>query len=256
MKLSEIRTLIESASDFDSIINILEGVDDPGILKGVFLAGGPGSGKSFTAKDIFGIPTQLENSSFSSFGLKVVNSDRAFETLLNKSGLGTDLAGMSDAEFEKALELRQRAKELTQKMERNFIDGRLGLILDQTSKRGSKVKKQKTELESFGYDTFLVFVNTTLEIALERNRRRSRKLEDELVKNIWGEAQNMRSRLQGMFGANFVEIDNSKEVEPSRAVSAFPDKVNKAVAKFVTSPVKNPVGVQWIKRARKLKKQT
>ena len=34
---------------------ISEGVDDPGILKCVFMAGGPGSGKSFTAMEIFGM---------------------------------------------------------------------------------------------------------------------------------------------------------------------------------------------------------
>ena len=34
---------------------ITEGVDDPGILKCVFMAGGPGSGKSFAAKEIFGV---------------------------------------------------------------------------------------------------------------------------------------------------------------------------------------------------------
>ena len=56
---------------------IIEGVDDPGILKCVFMAGGPGSGKSFTAMEIFGIDKKLK-SSFSSFGLKSVNSDAAF----------------------------------------------------------------------------------------------------------------------------------------------------------------------------------
>ena len=34
-------------------IFLTEGVDDPGILKCVFMAGGPGSGKSYTAKEIF-----------------------------------------------------------------------------------------------------------------------------------------------------------------------------------------------------------
>ena len=46
---------------------ILEGVDDPGILKCVFMAGGPGSGKSFTAMEIFGIDKKLK-SSFSATG--------------------------------------------------------------------------------------------------------------------------------------------------------------------------------------------
>ena len=63
---------------------ISEGVDDPGILKCVFMAGGPGSGKSFTAMEIFGIDKKLK-SSFSATGLKNVNSDSAFETLLKKN---------------------------------------------------------------------------------------------------------------------------------------------------------------------------
>ena len=41
---------------------IIEGVDDPGILKCVFMAGGPGSGKSFTAMEIFGIDKKLKSS--------------------------------------------------------------------------------------------------------------------------------------------------------------------------------------------------
>ena len=33
-----------------------EGARDPGIFKAIFLAGGPGSGKSFVAQKLFGIP--------------------------------------------------------------------------------------------------------------------------------------------------------------------------------------------------------
>ena len=71
---------------------IIEGVDDPGILKCVFMAGGPGSGKSFTAMEIFGIDKKLK-SSFSASGLKNVNSDAAFEAGLKKHGINPkDLA--------------------------------------------------------------------------------------------------------------------------------------------------------------------
>ena len=66
---------------------ITEGVDDPGILKCVFMMGGPGSGKSFTkCMEIFGIDKKLK-SSFSSFGLKSVNSDKTFEVGLKKNGI-------------------------------------------------------------------------------------------------------------------------------------------------------------------------
>ena len=53
-----------------------EGVYDPNIFKAIFLAGGPGSGKSYVAKRTLG-----------GQGLKVVNSDDAFEKLLKKAGI-------------------------------------------------------------------------------------------------------------------------------------------------------------------------
>ena len=62
---------------------IIEGVDDPSILKCV-CAGGPGSGKSFTAMEIFGIDKKLK-SSFSTSKPKNVNSDSAFEAGLEKT---------------------------------------------------------------------------------------------------------------------------------------------------------------------------
>jgi len=53
---------------------VLEGVDDPGVLKCVFMAGGPGSGKSYIANEIFGVGHKVI-SSVSASGLKLVNSD-------------------------------------------------------------------------------------------------------------------------------------------------------------------------------------
>lgn len=55
---------------------VIEGVHDPGILKAVFLAGGPGSGKSKVSNEIFGLSKNI-NTSFA--GLKLVNSDNIFE---------------------------------------------------------------------------------------------------------------------------------------------------------------------------------
>ena len=51
-----------------------EGVNDPAIFKAIFLAGGPGSGKSFI----------VGKTGLTSMGYKVVNSDDAFEVSLKK----------------------------------------------------------------------------------------------------------------------------------------------------------------------------
>ena len=34
---------------------LFEGVNDPGIFKAIFIAGGPGSGKTYIAKQLFGV---------------------------------------------------------------------------------------------------------------------------------------------------------------------------------------------------------
>ena len=75
--LSSINPIIDEAVDG----LVLEGVDDPGIFKAIFLAGGPGSGKTFVAQKLFGIPDRLTTSAK---GLKLVNQDTEFEMLLKK----------------------------------------------------------------------------------------------------------------------------------------------------------------------------
>ena len=53
-----------------------EGVYDPNIFKAFFIAGGPGSGKSFVVRRTTG-----------GLGLRVINSDDAFEHQLKKANL-------------------------------------------------------------------------------------------------------------------------------------------------------------------------
>ena len=69
---------------------LTEGVYDPGIFKAVFTAGGPGSGKSFAASTLFGMPQRMPF--VSAQGLKGVNSDSAFENYLERAKLPKDLS--------------------------------------------------------------------------------------------------------------------------------------------------------------------
>ena len=59
---------------------IREGLYDPGIFKAFFLAGGPGSGKTYVNQRIT-----------PGIGLKNVNSDTAFETALKAASLSLDM---------------------------------------------------------------------------------------------------------------------------------------------------------------------
>ena len=251
---------------------ISEGVDDPGILKCVFMAGGPGSGKSFTAMEIFGIDKKLQ-SSFSATGLKTVNSDKAFETLLKKNGIDPkDLAKIekedaelwnkitgsgSNAGFGKIkvarsslvpkMSLRDRAKQLTQKQKAFYEAGRLGMIIDGTGHRYDKIAKLKKHAESLGYDCYMVFVNTSLKVAQERNQQRDRVLPDDLLAKSWQDVQDNLGKFQNLFGSHFRIVDNTVYKPITR-------EVQKAVNKFVRKPIYNRIGRKWIENAKALKK--
>ena len=162
--------------DIDKIVKEItepilnEGVNDPGILKAVFLAGGPGSGKSFAANQLFGIP---DKKSVSAYGLKMVNQDAELERMLKKYGFGLDLDDMpeelfrqlTDPDYEDYSGMRGRAKELTADRKKMYMNGRLGMIIDGTGHKFKKIKEQKKELEEIGYDCYMVFVHTDLEVA-------------------------------------------------------------------------------------------
>ena len=172
-----------------------EGVYDPNIFKAFFLAGGPGSGKSYVVRRTTG-----------GTGLKVVNSDDAFESLLKKAGLSLK---MPPEEFERKEKVRAHAKELTAKRQANYLDGRLGLIIDGTGRQSSKILRQKSSLEELGYDTYMIFVNTSIDVALERNEKRARSLQSSFVIKSWKDVQANIGAFNNMFRQGFIVVDNN-----------------------------------------------
>lgn len=233
-----------------SVLN--EGVDDPGILKCVFLAGGPGSGKSKVAGDLFGI---AEISSFSAAGYKLINSDTAFEAQLKKSGIDPKDLGKIEKEnpelwkhiTEDPNGQREKGKKITNAQRAFYEEGRLGMIVDGTGDDTAKIKRQKERAEALGYDCYMVFVNTSLEVAQARNAKRSRTLPADLVNTIWKECQHNLGAFQTMFSGNFRIIDNTKDG------NNITEDIQAAVDKFIRERLYNPIGKQWVATARALK---
>ena len=233
---------------------ITEGVDDPGILKCVFMAGGPGSGKSFTAMEIFGIDKKTK-ASFSHSGLKTINSDSAFEKGMKDNGIDPkDLAKIEkeDAELwdkitgSGADSIRSKAKELTNKQKSFYEAGRLGMIIDGTGHDYSKIQKNKKRAEDLGYDCYMVFVNTSLEVAQERNEKRDRVLPEDLLKKSWNDVQSNLGKFQGLFSGNMTIVDNT-------VYKPIDKQVQKAIDAFIRKPIYNRIGKKWIQTARALK---
>ena len=213
-----------------------EGLYDPNIFKAFFLAGGPGSGKSYVAGKATG-----------GSGLKSVNSDDAFEHMLNKAGLSLK---MPPEETEPRDVVRGKAKDITGRMEKNFIEGRLGLIIDGTGREVDKILRQKAKLDELGYDTYMIFVNTSLDVALKRNAERPRSVAEPIVVKSWKDVQGNLGKFSNIFRAGFIVVDNNDAGE-----DVF-DQVWKRVKSLLRKKVKNTRAKNWMaselaKRQRK-----
>ena len=175
-----------------------EGLNDPNIFKAFFLAGGPGSGKSYVVRKTTG-----------GTGLRVVNSDNAFEKLLKDAGLSLKMAG-DDPQRDV---VRSKAKDITKKMQANYLEGRIGLIIDGTGKMYDGIAKQKAELESLGYDCYMIFVNTSLDVALDRNLNRERVVPEDITIRSWKAVQNNIGKFNNLFKNGMIIVDNNKADE-------------------------------------------
>ena len=193
---------------FQDFIKLYEGVNDPGIFKAFFTAGGPGSGKSHVAK---ASGAGGRGSKMSPYVLKVIDSDPLFTKMLKDAGKETTAA---DIYSDEGQAIRDRAKQIVSRQQAGFIEGRLGLLIDGTGKDYSKIKKSSDSLRNLGYDTYMIFVNTSLDVALQRNEARPRCLDEDEVKKMWNAVQKNMGKFQSYFGrSSFLLVDNNRAGE-------------------------------------------
>ena len=218
---------------------IEEGVHDPGIFKAFFTAGGPGSGKSYVAGQGGMGGTKKGKQMMSPFGLKIVNSDPMYEKLLKDAGLQ---AIPKDIGSKRGQAIRDVAKGLVGKRQAGWVEGRLGLLIDGTGKDYKKIQKLRGSLDTIGYDTYMLFVNTSLDVALQRNAMRTRKLDATEVEKMWNAVQQNMGKFQLLFGRrNFILIDNN-----SAAEDVF-HKLFVQIKTLVDDPVTSKAALAWIR---------
>ena len=218
---------------------IAEGVYDPNIFKAFFLAGGPGSGKSWVSER-----------TLSGMGLKVINSDTVFSRALEKEKMSLNFANYDEKEVARRDEIRKKAKARTGTQLKLALEGRLGLILDSTARDVARIESEANTMRHIGYDVHMVFVNTSLEVALKRNQMRPRKVPDAIVISNHKQVQQNIGKLQNLFGtSNFIIVDNNKVAEDVNP------KVYKAIRRMVTKKPTSYQAISWIKRELLKKKR-
>ena len=218
---------------------ITEGVYDPSIFKAFFLGGGPGSGKSWVSAR-----------ALSGMGLKVINSDNAFVSKLKREKLTLDFAAHDEKEIIARDKIRSRSKQIAGMQLGTALEGRLGLIIDSTARDVEKISSQAANLRKIGYDIHMVFVNTSLDVALERNKNRPRRLPDAIIIDSHRQIQKNMGRLQRIFGGrNFLVVDNNKSSEDVNPM------VHKKIRSMIDRAPTSYQAVRWIHRELEKRKR-
>jgi cytidylate kinase len=211
--------------------DLQEGLQDPNIFKAFFLAGGPGSGKSYVVRYSTG-----------GTGLRVVNSDDVFEKYLKDAGLSMK---MPPEEWEANQKERARAKKVTASRKANYIEGRIGMVIDGTGAKYDEIRQQKADLEAIGYDTHMIFVNTSLDVALERNAKRERTVPEDVAITSWKAVQGNLGKFSSLFRGSFVPVDNN-QADDDIEMSTF-----KEVRRLLKKKVTNTRAKSWIEMEMK-----
>jgi len=217
-----------------------EGVYDPGIFKAFFLAGGPGSGKTFVTR-----------SAFAGTGLKLVNSDAAFERGLKKAGLSLK---MPDSEEYFRNIVRAKAKMTASTQLDTYMQGRLGLVIDATGRDINVINTQKRMLDQLGYDSYMIFVNTSLDVALERNKNRPRSIPEYIVTDSWNGVQRNIGQFQRIFSPNrMLIVDNNRSEK--ELVTLTLNTASKFIRGQLRTSPQNLTAKQWIANELQAKKR-
>ena len=228
----------KTLNEFRHYLN--EGVYDPGIFKAFFLAGGPGSGKTFVTQ-----------SAFSGTGLKVVNSDAAFERGLKKANLSLKMP--DEEEYFRNI-IRQRAKTTAANILDTYVQGRLGLVIDATGRDLPLIQRQVSMLKNIGYDCYMVFVNTSLDVALERNKKRPRSIPEYIVTKSWEGVQANIGSFQRVFSPNkMLIVDNNRSEK--ELVSNVLNQASKFIRSRLRTKPENGIALSWIKKEIELKRR-
>ena len=200
-----------------------ESINDKGILKACFMSGSAASGKSYVISKI----------SAGSIQPRIVNTDKLSEYY---------------AQFKPDFNWREYSseiKQLTKKQLSNYLNSMLPLWIDGTSSDASAVLRRKGILQSIGYDTAMVFVDTSVETAIKRNRERGRTEDEDFLRRAYEKTQQIKQYYKSEF-KYFLEIKNDiGELTDEVILKAY-----KKMSSFFNSDIKNPIGKDLVENMR------
>jgi hypothetical protein len=211
--------------------------------KVIFMAGGPGSGKSNVINQL-GLKKQ---------GFKVVNQDISLEWLMKNHGMPTDMREFTPEQASEFGKLSAEARGIALKKRIKYQGEGDGVIIDGTGASLNVMKKNIKDFQDKGYDVQMIFVETSQETALSRNKaRKERSLRTGIVIKNYDSVQANKEAYKELFGERFAEVntDNLKQGDVMPA-----DVVNK-VNDFTSGYIKGRLNAgEYATKGEELKQQ-
>jgi predicted kinase len=186
-----------------------------GMFKAIFVTGGPGSGKDVIIREAIAESKAVE-----------LNSVQAFDYLMDK----------------------QKLAEKTGDFRREAIRNRGPLIINGPADDHSRFITIKEELEELGYETIMIFVNTTNEASQERNQRLTKMVAESIRREKWEIAQSCKESYIQNFD-NFIYFDNSSEIE---SIEEDITETYKKINTFIESKNYGDISYSWLENHGRL----
>jgi len=186
-----------------------------GQFKAIFVTGGPGSGKDIVIREAIAESKIVE-----------LNFIQSQEYLGDK----------------------QKLSEKTSDFRREGIRNRGPLIINGPADDQDKIAYIKEELEELGYETMMIFVETTNETSKERNSLLSRMMVESVRHDKWLKSQQNTKYFQESF-AECVTFDNTGNLDTKEEDIHF---VYEKTNEFLDSGVVGETAEDWLNRRSKL----
>jgi predicted kinase len=193
-----------------------------GLFKAVFISGGPGSGKDIIIREAIAQQNAVE-----------ITSTTAVSILNDKHKL-----------YEFSRDTRREA-----------IRQRQPLIITGTTNEQYNILAIREELEELGYETMMIFVNTSNESSRKRNEGHERMMAESVRQQRWEVTQLVAEKFNQDF-KKYLEFDNSVDLneandfetsEKEEDISIIYEMTNW----FFDTPVDNELAESWMVRHKK-----